>query len=297
MEAKTESSLNSGGYFQVIDISNRRERLRELAYTQSGMTEQQLAVGRESAVDFLLFVRLTNQPRSECKEEEAINTTHGMGALVGGLLGNDATAPAQETGLALAWRKMLLTLSGTKPAGVRYLTLFVQGRLTDVQTGDSFSYATSAPYRLVGIPGNPECPSALAALDGAATAAGLALSERLSPQLADRSVPLLDRVDDIEDSEEANSVLSSLQLGIRFARQGDMTEAARQWELALRHSNGRSRAALWNSAIAAWRRGDSATAADRFQKFFDQGDGDDWISDEMLRLWADFKDTAHAAEE
>ncbi|MCB1168285.1 MAG: hypothetical protein KDK33_19180, partial [Leptospiraceae bacterium] len=196
VESAVAAALSDEGYFTIVDLANRKERLREIAHSESGLTDASLRLGRELTLDFLLVLRTTAAPRTECKIEKELNTAHPVGSFVG------AFAVKAEPGQTLdsfdrTWNSAINSLIGQRDTGIRYLTLFIEGKLINVETGSTLVESVSAPYRHPNQPGSSDCPSELQALDGAIRTAGIALAHQLSPRLGSMEVNLLDDVSDV----------------------------------------------------------------------------------------------------
>lgn len=67
IEAAVSSAITERGFFTVVDIENRKDRLRELAHSQSGLTRESLKIGKELEISNMLIIRMTQAPRSQCR--------------------------------------------------------------------------------------------------------------------------------------------------------------------------------------------------------------------------------------
>ncbi|MBW7858795.1 MAG: hypothetical protein H3C43_11010, partial [Leptonema sp. (in: Bacteria)] len=137
IRAKMKSALEEYGYYTMVDVDSRNARYNELAQSQTGLTSSQLAIGQELQADHLFFVNMTATPKSECKIEMVTDAMAiGKAALQ----------------LALATNKNNKGNSSVdtpaQPTGVLYLTVFVEGKLVNIETGRSVSYMNTEPYRL-----------------------------------------------------------------------------------------------------------------------------------------------------
>lgn len=121
--------LEEYGYYAVIDIDSRSQRYDELARTQTGLTRKQLVLGQEFAVDHLFFVNMTALPRVECKVE---NLTDPIAVSMAAL---QLAMAAKDNNSNVNTRSQ----PTTKPTGVLYLTIFVEGTLVNVETSKSIA--------------------------------------------------------------------------------------------------------------------------------------------------------------
>ncbi len=272
MEAALSNEITGRGYYDVVDISARKERLRELAYTQSGMTAESLQIGRELAVNLLLIVRPTQRPRAECRIEKRTDYAASLASM--------AQAAAQgNSGQQQGLQK--------KDTGVLSLTVFVQGVLVNVETGRSLSYGNSQPFQLAADVGDPNCPSQLQAFDGALQLAAQNIASRLSPTVVTVNVPLL--ADTEELGPNGARVQGWLESGNQWAESENFEEAAKSWQRALNESDGESVSALWNLAVYSWYSGDYDRAEEYFDKALD-GAGPSWLDGAKRQLISKFRE-------
>ncbi|MCB1303152.1 MAG: hypothetical protein KDK37_02690 [Leptospiraceae bacterium] len=250
MRSSIQSAMQTRGFYSIVDLDSRSTRYQELAHAQSGMTRNQLAIGKELAVESILFVRMTALPRVECKVEEI--TDLSTAALQ---LAMAAANKGQTNGEA----------QYKKPTGVTYLTVFVEATLVNVETGRSISYSNTKPHRLENDVGNLQCPSQLKAFDEALEQIGTDIASNLSPEVVTFYIPLADDVDGLRGGDP-DRVAAFLEEGIKWAEEGNFDEAARQWERALDESGGTSTSAMWNLGAYYWYSGDM----DQAQQYFEQ---------------------------
>ncbi|MCB1314710.1 MAG: hypothetical protein KDK27_02095 [Leptospiraceae bacterium] len=253
IEAAVEAQIIKKGFYNVIDLSSRKERLRELAHSQSGLTMEALNLGLEEQVEQMLVVRMTNQPYSQCKVKKVNDLAGGLTTSLMARAGATDEKPEFE-----------------KDTAVMFLTIFVQGKITNVETGRSVSHQYSKAYEYFNKPGDLNCPSELAAFDGALQAAAQELASNLSPQVVTINVPLMEDADDLheEDAEVVHEYLSS---GNAWAEARDYEMASQSWRRALSESNGDSVSALWNLAIYSWYEGNYDEAETFFKRALEGG--------------------------
>ncbi|MEQ9364087.1 MAG: tetratricopeptide repeat protein [Leptospirales bacterium] len=279
MEGAVTTAVSKKGFFEVVDLSGRKERLRELAYTQSGMTAESLAIGRELAVNSMLTVQMTNAPRQECKTEMVA----------------DYSGYAMQLALAKAQGDSTDKANLEKKTGVLYLTVFVVGRLTSIETGRTVTYSHTQPFRQVNKVGDTDCPSALLAFDGAVDQAAQGIADNLSPSIVELSVPLLEDADDVGDDESRDMVGGYLASGNQWAEVADFDRAAKDWRRALNESSGQSISALWNLAVYSWYAGEYDDAERYFEQALDGG-GPDWLDGAKRELMARFSEQKRLAD-
>lgn len=288
MEAKVESALSKRGYFTIVDLAHRKERLRQLAHSQSGLTSQSLKIGKEMAVKLILVVTLTNAPKTECKIEKELNRENPIGNIMSGLVNKPKDAGEEEDGvISSTLSTTASTIGGKRNTGIRYFSVYIQAKMIEVETGKSLAEAISAPYRHPNQSGNLECPSVLKALDGALTVSAVKLAERLSPGLIEMDIPFSNDVSDVREPQQKR-VEDSLNSGITSTKASDMNEAGKAWLRAYSASSNQSLAATWNLAIYYWWAGQDQKAQTMFKKFFNS-DNPDFVNLEKRTIWAKFK--------
>ncbi|MCE9597322.1 MAG: hypothetical protein K8S54_05075 [Spirochaetia bacterium] len=273
VEGAVSTALTQKGFYTIIDLSSRKQRLKELAYTNTGLTGEQRNIGVELAADGLMFLRMTAPPRKECKTEYV----------------TDLAGSALKLGLAMAMKDKQGAgdAQEKKPTGVLFLTVFVQGTLVNLETGRSVTYAHNKPYKLQNEAGNPQCPSTLDGFSKALDEASAAIADNLSPAIVTVKIPLASDVDDLDGDKKAK-VEKYLEEGNKWAEADDFTMAAQSWEKALDSSGGTSASALWNMAAFKWYSGDMDGADKYFKKSFSNG-GADWVDAAKRSLWATFR--------
>ena len=258
IRAAMKSALEDYGYYTILDVDSRNARYDELARSQSGLTNAQLAIGQEFQVDHLFYVNMTAMPRVECKQEMVTDAVASASA-------------ALQLAMAASGRDVKMNNQSTSsPTGVLYLTVFVEGKLVNVETGRSISTTTTEPYKLQNQAGNTQCPSELDAFDKALKQAASKIADKLSPKVESVRLPVEDSVDDVKGGDKT-LVKQYLADGINWVDAGDLEQAVKSWEMALEESGGSSSAAFWNLAIAKFAAGEVADADQLFQRAFQAG--------------------------
>jgi hypothetical protein len=288
-EAEVQNAMTQRGFYNFIDLKNRKERLRQLARTQTGLTAVQKLIGQEDAVDALLVVAMERAPKMECKVEGV--TDAAQVAVEALKLGVDIYARSQGHNLRID-----TDMDRTRrPTGVLYLTIFLQGTIVNIETSRSVAYSVSRPYRQVNTVGNTRCPGALKAFDFSIKSAADEIAKYLSPNVDVHKVALEDSVDDVNDSV-AKTVRAYLKEGLRFAKDDDLDSASEQWEEALSSSHGNSASALWNLATYKWYKGEMGEAHDYFRRAMRAG-GPAWLSDAKRETYSLFKNELNQPDE
>ena len=281
IEGKVSSEFAGRGYYRIIDLKSRKDRLREIAFSKLGITAEEKELGEELAVDTLLVLEISEPPRDDCKIEMHSSTmSYGSTALKVGFMVGVAV---------LLDRAVIVTdVSPERPTGVRYLSIYVNAKLVNVETGRAVTWAVTAPYSLQADPGDRNCPSVLKAFDGALAQLTGELADQLSPRMVEREIPLDDEAEDLSGSQ-VEVVERQLEDGVAWVKKGDFELAASSWESALEESRGKSRAALWNLATYYWYLGDYEQAEDYFKQAIRYG-GPDWMEEsERMNIWNEFK--------
>lgn len=269
-EAAVSAAFTEKGYFTVVDIENRKDRLRELAHSQSGLTRESLKIGKELSIQNMLIIRMTNQPRSQCRTK--------MIADYAGYAAKLAIAKMTESGEQPQLKK---------PTRVMYLTVFVEGKLINVETGQTIRYANSKAHEYYNSIGDMNCPSELAAFDPALKNAAEVIASNLSPKVVTLDVPLMD---DTGDSRgDPDRVKKFLGDGNTWAEGEDFNAASKSWSRALSESGGTSMSAMWNLGVYNWYKGDYNAANRYFEKV--KGElGPGGLSSSMMLLMSKFRE-------
>jgi len=280
-EGEVENAFTRRGYFEFVDLKNRKDRLRELARTQTGLTRVQKLIGQEKAVDALLVVKMDRYPKMECKIENLYDSAQiAVEALK---LGVDIFARSQGHNLGID-----TDMGNTRrPTGVLYLTPFIKAKLVNIETGRVVSYSFEKPFRQVNRVGTVQCPTALKALDASVKEAAKEIANHLSPKIAIHKIALEKNVGNV-DSATASVVKSYLNEGMRFAKANNLEAAAEQWEEALSESGGMSAGAYWNLAAYKWYAGEMDEAQEYFTRAMRTG-GPGWLTSGKRETYTLFK--------
>ncbi len=270
VEGSVENAIQKFGYFTLIDLGSRKKRLREIAHSQSGLTRTQAAIGQELKADGLLYIQMTNPPLTECKVERRTSATAAAANLISAAAGGDGGAGGNVR----------------KPIGVRYLTVFVKGKLVNIESGRSISFTAKKPVKVDGSLGSRECPSALDALDKALDQSALEIARRLSPRVVNLRVPVSDDVENVPENRQAQ-VQKFLERGIKWADKKNYERAGASWKLALQMSGSQSAAAFWNLAVYKWASGELDDAEQYFKRVEAIG-GPDWLDGDKMEIITKF---------
>ena len=250
IEAVVSKTLGELGYYKIVDLSNRKQRLQELAYSQAGLTEESLEIGRELQVHSFFVVRMTKAPQIKCKVEEVEDYLTTAITITARSIIQPQEAGAINTG---------------RPTGVLYTAMFIEGRLSNLETGRSVSHFYSQTLRLPSKAGNRSCSAPESSFEKIIINAGQELARNLSPKMTRLSVPLMKDSPDLR-GKVRKEVASHLLGGLEWAQSGDMDEAKLEWEEALRQSNNQSGGAIWNLGVYHWHMGNFERAEEYFVK-------------------------------
>lgn len=279
VRAAMKTTLEEYGYYVVVDIESRSQRYNELARSQTGITKNQKALGQELNIDHLFYVNMTAAPRLECKTEIITNYRQVKKRIKtkDGIVEISEIVPTKEIQRIL------------------YLTIFLEATLVNIETGRSISSSSQEPYVLSGFVGNPDCPSELVAFNEAIKTAAKKIADRLSPRVEIISVPL-EKKDPSISVGNKKLVNQLLEDGVKWLESGNVEEAIKSWQLALEESEGTSKSAYWNIAVAMWYQGELEQA----QKYFDQAmklGGSDFFDSSKRKFYTIFKQEKKRIEE
>lgn len=281
VESEVEKAINERGYYEFVDLKHRKQRLRELAKTQTGLFSVQKMIGQEQAADALLVVQMAKTPKTECKVEHVFSVAKATWEVA--KIGYRVYMESQGHGTWI----MGDPTESSLPTGVLYMTLFIKAKMVNIETGRSVAYSYAKPFRQISKPGNLRCPSGLKAFDESVKVASQQIADHLSPKIDVHDVALETDVGDV-DENVAGLVKGYLKEGFKFAESDNLEAASEQWEEALAESGGRSAAAFWNLAAYKWYAGDMDQAQDYFRKAMRVG-GPGWLDDSKRETYALFK--------
>ena len=269
VEAVTSKALTDFGYYNLVDTRTRKERLQSIAYSQSGLTQEALEIGRELQAHALFIVRLTSQPKAQCriediKEEIHINT-----------LPIHKKKKYNERSYKYPYKPSYKnsqqnTTTGIvtvkRPTGVLYVTMYLEGRLTHLETGRAITHFYNETLRMPSVVGDRTCISPDNAFNKILQQAGYALARELSPRMTKFSIPLMESSPDLKgvDRKETNFHLKD---GVKWAKSGSMKEAKDAWDRALTASKNQSGASIWNLGVYYWHLGNFNKAEKYFGRF------------------------------
>ena len=248
IEAAVSQELSELGYYKIIDISNRKKRLKELAYSQSGLTSETLEIGRDLQANAFLSIRLTKTPEAQCKVEDIENYTTKV--------------------LVITARSLITQRAGNvntgRPTGILYVSFFVEGRLSNVETGQSVTHFYTQTLRIASEAGTRSCTSIYKAFEHLIPNAGREIARNLSPKFLRLSVPLFSKSQDLPSSLK-RKVDIHLKSGLQWAESDNMTDAKKEWDIALKKSKNNSGAAMWNLGVYYWHVGNFEEADEYFE--------------------------------
>ena len=267
------NSIQRKGYFRIADMSAREQRLKEVARSQmiGGMKD----ISKELSVDGLLFIEVPMSPASECKTNTSLKSRRECSKY-----GSDGKCLSFRDVNFVEYTKQLI------------FTVYVKGRLVNLETGQAREYSNSKPAVLSNTSTLPtiSCPSAIEGFSQAMSVAAEAIADQLSPEMTNLDVPIYDDGDGVEDSDARSAVKSALKTGNKWVdtENPNMDLAKKQWDKALSISGNSSAAAHWNLAIYHWSKGDVYNADASFKSAMEAG-GPDWLSSSKREIIAKFK--------
>ena len=272
IQGAATSALVKAGYFQLVDISSRQDRLREIAHSQSGVTQEQKEIGKELQVDGLIYMRVSNQPKYDCSQKTV--TKYRQGDCIRSESKQVKQADGKYKTVTKCVEYQQVAYQETYSTG--FLTVFLQARLVNVETGEALHFTNNTPYSTTNVGG---CPSALELFGYAISSATYRMSQALSPRVTELQVPIdQDPFGSPEETEER--VEAQLEQGVKWitVETPNFEQARKSWQRALELSDYKSASAYWNLSVYYWYSGDMDKAAefmDRAQEF----GGPDFIDD------------------
>lgn len=266
IQSTAETKVNEFRYFTVVDISRREERLKEIVFSQSGLTAERLEFGRELAIDGILSFDVPRPPVTGCTTTSRTEKRRGnclryrsTGKRICSRYRGSRCIEYSEERECAAWNYYNVTIYES----TRTTTVFLKGELMNVETGAKLAYVNTQPYSDT-VEGR-YCSSEIDSFHRAVTLAGENVVEHLSPRIVDYSVPV-EKNPEGAPPETKKTVKGYLKLGIDSLKSDppDYLDASRQWQEALLQSNQRSVSALWNLGVYSWYNGQM----DQAEKYF-----------------------------
>ncbi|MCP5502082.1 MAG: hypothetical protein H7A25_19440 [Leptospiraceae bacterium] len=267
-----ENTLQEFKFYKLVDVKNREDRLKEVALSQTGITGDIKDLGRQLAIDGLLYLETPAPPVSQC---DVRVSTHNKSICVS----------YNKEGKCLRYKQ----ITETKYTGYRTTTVNIKGRLINVETGDSLTYAYNQPNVVSSHLGNPSCVSEQEGFSQAVRVAAFSIASNISPKMGALEVALYDDPVGVAD-ENKDQVKALLKAGIKWAdtEPPDYEEAYKNWKKALTISGDSSPSAYWNLAIYQWYKGDLMEAEQNFNESKSTG-GPDWLNSKRMEIMARFK--------
>ena len=269
------TAFDKSGYFRLIDLKGRQQRLQEIAHSRGGTTVAQKEIGKEIGADAFLFIEVTNQPKADCKTElktDLAKAGAGLAALV-------ISKGKDDGGVGIGEKQ---------ETGVRIVTVFVTARMVNIESGRQVVHSHSEPYKLYNDAGNTQCPSELEAFDAALKVAGSKIVENLSPRIVQMEVPIESTG---EGAPEAtlDRVNANLSTGLQWAESRNFERAAKSWNRALELSDNKSYSAYWNLAVYQWSQGDM----DKAEEYFNEAEKNappGWLDQDKIDVISTFQE-------
>ncbi|MCB1140709.1 MAG: hypothetical protein H7A24_07860 [Leptospiraceae bacterium] len=273
IQGEVIESIRKKGYFNLVDMSSRENRLKEIAYSQ--LMGKGKDISKELSVDVLLFIEIPQSPASECRNYSNVKTRQVCNRY-------------DANGRCLNYIEQNYTQYGKQLS----YTVFVKARLVNLETGENLENTNSSPAILKTESESPnfDCPSSLEGFKMALDKATSELSNNLSPTMEDMEVPIYDDGDGISDSDIKSEVKGLLSTGNKWLStdKPNLEQAKTQWEKALRISGGSSTSAYWNLGVYHWSKGDVRKAEENFKKAENQG-GPDWLDSNKRNILSIFE--------
>ena len=270
LQGTLESTLSKYGYFTLVDLAGRKDRLREIALSRSGLTADEKEIGQELAIDGFLYIDVPKQPLYDCKQHEkwTQKTKCTRKEKITTPPTDSEREHARKSGTVAQPKTKTICVQKTTTVHrtvfyITYMTVFLDGRLVNTETGQSISYTHAEPSTITG----SSCTAHSSMFQDAADKAAGKVAEHLSPRITPLEAPVLDDMVGVPDAA-ADKVKAYLKKGIEWAdaTPPNYEKAKGEWEQALESSGLSSASAFWNLAIYYWYSGDVARAEEYFSK-------------------------------
>ncbi len=295
IQGAAENAFRDYRYFEMVDIAGRRDRLREIAFTQSGMTAEQREIGQEFAVNGFLYLEVPAPPQADCRMSTRTKQVE------------ECVARDEKGKCTRNYFRTVIISTATLTMRVS-----VKGRLVNLETGQMMTHLASnigaarletdsaLLNALNSVRGNStgqyvneseggiaSCPSVLTSFQDAVGIAAQDLVMHLSPKIVDYNVVIEDDIAGTPDSAK-DAVKGLLKAAIKWLKSDspNFEEAFENWKQAFDLSGGQSLSALWNLAIYYWATGDLAQADQYFTKV---KINPDFFDDKKMEIYSTFK--------
>ncbi|MCP4130057.1 MAG: hypothetical protein GY754_03470 [bacterium] len=250
LQAEMENSIRSLGYFNIVDIKTRAVRLKEMTRTQTGLTEEEKEVGREFALDGILYFKAVQPPKSECVTTYRTKTVFPCA--------DRKKCPPKKVKITVKTLKFII---------------YIKGKLVNTETGQSIAFTNTDPIPVVRKgEKDVKCATEKQGFPQAAKQTVRKLAYKLSPAVSNMRIEIGD--DPVGAPKNARKkVKKLLKQGNKWAKTGkqNLVEAKKYWQQALSVSGNRSAYAFWNLAVAMWSEGDLNRAEDYFNRAISSG--------------------------
>ena len=268
IQGAMENKFNSHGYFTIVDVAGRKARLSELSYQRSGMTTGFKAIGKELKIDGLLYLEMTNQPRTTCTKKRTRRNVRYCRA-------QNANGQCTSFGTRVQYRM----------EAKRLVSVFLKARLVNLETGRTISYSYNKPVEMVTAQTGAtqmDCPSVLEGFSKAMEKGSKEVANHLSPKVEPYHVPLGAKPIGVAKAQQ-KKVESLLKAGIKWVTTSppNFEEAKDKWKEALEASGYKSAFAFWNLGVYYWNIGDMDKALEMFTKAKRAG-GPDFLESSAL---------------
>lgn len=249
-------------YFKIVDIANRENRLKEIAFSQ--MLGVNKDYTKDLPIDILLYIEIPQEPISECKKYTNF-------------------VVRQECQQMDNMGRCLRYVQRRYPEYTKELTytVFVRAKMIHLESGRNLEYTNSEPAVLRKTSSSPniDCPSALEALNEALNLAGEEIVEKLSPVMEELEVPVYKDDAGVKGSRFKKQILKLVSSGNKWldTEKPNIDLAKKEWEEAVQLSGGSSSSALWNLGVYFWYKGDFYRADEYFKKAIAMAEDEDWL--------------------
>ena len=276
IQSSAENKIQEFRYFTIVDISKREARLKQIIYSQSGLTSNVMEFGNELAIDGLVYLNIPKVPKTSCVTTSRIERRRGD-CLQYKNYGTKKSCDEYKEQKCIKFTEEPIVkcirwdyYSVTIYESYRTSTVFLKGELMNVQTGAKLSYMNTMPFSdmTVGKACTPELLSYHKAIEIATTN----IIKNISPKISDYYVPL-ESSPKGSPPKKKKIVKSYLKMGNEYVKMEprDFEEANSYWKKALVESAHNSSSAYWNLALYSWYSGNVNQADQYFKKASDLG--------------------------
>lgn len=262
LEGAIKNELNHAGYFTIVDVASRKDRLEAIAFSNSGMTAEAKEIGKEMSVDGFLYLTTASEPKTECTRESREVKKEVCVA-------KDKEGKCTKTNIKYE----------TKWTSTLLVNVYMEGILVNLETGRTLGHAITETQKFR--KSQKDCPSELEAIEKATEKGAEELVSRISPVMTQMEIEVFNDTDaNIPNKDQINHRLDEGAKALAND-EPDYLSIISVWEDAARLADEKAPEPYWNLGIAYWKMLRMNQAEENFSKALNLG-GRDFRDDQKI---------------